>query len=205
MVGGGAMRADVTVLCCGAWAPELLGPLGVHLPFVVTREQIAYLAPAPTSRPTRRLPEVPVVIEWGDPAYYGLPTPALGWYKLAEHGTGPEVDPGDADRPLTPDPEVGARLRAAAARLLPGFAPEPVAQETCLYDNPPDRDFILDRRGRVVVGAGTAGHGFKFAPLLGEALACLATGAEPPVPRPRFSLGRPALRTTARTGLDRPR
>lgn len=200
----GTVRAAVAVLCCGAWAPELLRPLGVTFPFVVTREQIAYVAPVAGRGRLQPLTEVPVIIEWGEPAYYGLPAPALGWYKLAEHGTGPPVDPTDEDRRLTPDPVVAARLGAAAARILRGFGAELVAQETCLYDNTPDRDFIIDRHGRLVVGAGTSGHGFKFAPLLGEALACLARGQEPPLPRRRFSLGRPALRRGS-TGLDRPR
>ena len=44
----------------------------------------------------------------------------------------------------------------------------------------------------------------QFAPLLGEALACLALGQEPPVPRSRFSLGRPALRLESAV-RDRPR
>ena len=110
----------------------------------------------------------------------------------------------DARRSLAPDPVVAGRLRAAAARILPGFHPEPVAHETCLYDNTADRDFIVDRHGRLVVGAGTSGHGFKFAPLLGEALACLALGRPPPVPRARFSLRRPAL-TGGGASLHRPR
>jgi sarcosine oxidase len=195
----GRVRAGVAVLCCGAWAPELLRPLGVTFAMVATREQIAYVAP---TAPGGDL--APVFIEWGEPSYYGLPTPARGWYKLAEHGTGPAVDPTDERRSLAPDPVVAARLRAAAARILPGFRSEPVAHETCLYDNTPDRDFIVDRHGRLVVGAGTSGHGFKFAPLLGEALASLALGQRPPVPLHRFSLSRPAL---ARGGiaLDRPR
>jgi sarcosine oxidase len=145
-----------------------------------------------------------VVIEWGEPAIYGLPTASLGWYKLAEHGTGLPVDPADEHRSLAPDPTVGARLGAAAARILPGFGSEPVAEETCLYDNTPDRDFILDRRGRFVVGAGTSGHGFKFAPLLGAVLAGLALGHDIPVPRGRFALGRQALHGVRAT-LDRPR
>ena len=200
---GGSVRAAVAVLCCGAWAPELLRPLGVEVGLVATREQIAYVMPAGAgSRPSEG--EVPVFIEWDEPSYYGLPTPARDWYKLAEHGTGPAVDPTDARRSLAPDPVVAGRLRAAAARILPGFRPEPVAHETCLYDNTPDRDFIVDRHGRLVVGAGTSGHGFKFAPLLGEALACLALGRRPPVPRARFSLRRPAL-TRGGASLHRPR
>ena len=197
------MRAGVVVLCCGAWAPELLRPLGVTFGLVATREQVAYVTPerAAGDGPA---PTVPVFIEWDEPSYYGLPTPGRDSYKLAEHGTGPAVDPTDERRSLAPDPLVAGRLRAAAARILPGFRPEPVAQETCLYDNTPDRDFIVDRHGHLVVGAGTSGHGFKFAPRLGEALACLARGRPPPVPRDRFSLRRPAL---ARGGapLDRPR
>ena len=62
--------------------------------------------------------------------------------------------------------------------------------ETCLYDNTPDQDFILDRRGRVVIGAGTSGHGFKFGPLLGEILADPAVGNAPRVPLDAFRLGR---------------
>ena len=202
----GSVRAAAAVLCCGAWAPELLRPLGIGVGMVATREQIAYVAPAGTGGRDGRdgRGELPVFIEWDEPSYYGLPTPALGWYKLAEHGTGPAVDPTDERRSLAPDPIVAGRLRAAAARILPGFRSEPVAQETCLYDNTPDRDFIVDRRGRLVVGAGTSGHGSKFAPLLGEALAHLALGREPPLPRDRFSLSRRAL-ARGGAGLDRPR
>jgi glycine/D-amino acid oxidase-like deaminating enzyme len=69
-----------------------------------------------------------------------------------------------------------AELTAAARRVLTGLTPEPVATERCLYDNAPDGDFVVDRVGRIVIGSGTSGHGFKFAPLLGEMLADLATG-----------------------------
>jgi sarcosine oxidase len=201
---GGSVRARVAVLCCGAWAPALLRPLGVTFEMVATREQIAYVAPFGPGGSRAEGPQVPVFIQWDEPSYYGLPTPTRGWYKLAEHGTGPVVDPTDEGRSLAPDPVVAGRLRAAAGRFLPGFDSEPVAQETCLYDNTPDRHFIVDRHGHLVVGAGTSGHGFKFAPLLGEALACLALGREPPLPRHRFSLSRPALHRGG-VALDRPR
>jgi sarcosine oxidase len=64
-----------------------------------------------------------------------------------------------------------------------------VRTERCVYDNSPDEDFIVDRVGRVVIGSGTSGHGFKFGPLLGEWLADLATGQDAD-PAARFSLGR---------------
>jgi sarcosine oxidase len=76
-----------------------------------------------------------------------------------------------------------------AQRYLPGYDPEPVATERCIYDNTPDEDFIVDRVGNVVVGCGTSGHGFKFGPLFGEWLAALAFGTAPP-PSQRFGLAR---------------
>jgi glycine/D-amino acid oxidase-like deaminating enzyme len=71
-------------------------------------------------------------------------------------------------------------LRSAVARLLPGLVPDPVATERCVYDNTADSDFVVDRIGRIVVGCGTSGHGFKFGPLLGEMMADMAIGTSAP-------------------------
>jgi sarcosine oxidase len=46
-----------------------------------------------------------------------------------------------------------------------------------MYTTTPDQTFILERRGRVVVGSPCSGHGFKFAPAVGERLASLAEEA----------------------------
>jgi sarcosine oxidase len=181
------VSADVAVLCCGAYAPELLRDLGVAMPFVPTREQIAYFAPMSGS-----LEGVPIINDPGGASQvYGLPTHARGAYKLAEHGTGPAVDLRTDD--LQPDAVVTERLCEHARTYLPGFDPEPVGVEVCIYENTPDRDFVIDRLNRVVVGAGFSGHGFKFAPLIGRILAELAVGREPDFPRGRFALDRPAL------------
>ena len=58
----------------------------------------------------------------------------------------------------------------------PFEVPEPAEAETCLYTNTADERFILERRGRVVIGSACSGHGFKFAPEIGRRLADLATG-----------------------------
>jgi sarcosine oxidase len=86
-------------------------------------------------------------------------------------------------------------------RLLPGVDPEPVATERCFYDNTPDEDFVIERLGRLVIGAGTSGHGFKFGPLWGEVLADLAEGVTPALPMARFSLRRGRPRTVARRSV----
>jgi glycine/D-amino acid oxidase-like deaminating enzyme len=61
---------------------------------------------------------------------------------------------------------------------LPGVEPERVAHSTCFYTRTPDRHFIIDRpvgTDRVAFAAGLSGHGFKFAPVLGELLVQLVT------------------------------
>jgi glycine/D-amino acid oxidase-like deaminating enzyme len=68
--------------------------------------------------------------------------------------------------------------------------------DTCLYTNTPDEDFVLDRRGSVVIGSPCSGHGFKFTPFIGRVLADLAMARPTPVPIDRFGSSRPALRAT---------
>jgi sarcosine oxidase len=46
-----------------------------------------------------------------------------------------------------------------------------------MYTTTKDESFVLERRGRVVVGSPCSGHGFKFAPAIGERLADLALDA----------------------------
>jgi sarcosine oxidase len=53
----------------------------------------------------------------------------------------------------------------------------PAAAETCLYTSTQDERFVVERRGRTVVGSACSGHGFKFAPAIGERLAALAVEA----------------------------
>ena len=72
--------------------------------------------------------------------------------------------------------------------------PVPLDVTTCLYTLTPTEDFVLDRVGRVVIGAGFSGHGFKFAPEIGRLLAGMAAG-DPPPGHP-FAIARDAERTT---------
>jgi sarcosine oxidase len=184
---GTTWRGDVAVLCPGPWSSALVpSALGVALPTFASLEHVAYVRHTDAPQP-----EVPVFIAHGRPAAYGLPTASLDAYKVALHHAG---IPTGADDARDVDAHAVAAIAEATHRWLPRFDPTPVRVETCVYDNTPDEDFVLDRRGRIVVGAGTSGHGFKFGPLLGEVLADLATGATPRIALDRFALDRPALR-----------
>lgn len=175
----GEVRARTCVVAAGAWAPALLRPLGLGFPARVTRERVCFFSGTDATMP---------VIERGEHLWYAVPemfgAPGM---KTGEHHGGPEVDP-DGDDGRAADP---ARAIAWARGRFPRARPEPVASETCLYTTTPDEDFVIDRRGPLVVVSACSGHGFKFAPLVGEIAARLVTGeALPDLPLERFALDR---------------
>jgi sarcosine oxidase len=94
--------------------------------------------------------------------------------------------------PCDPDalraPATGAELAAlarATAEFVPAAAGRAVAAATCLYTMSPDGHFVIDRMPgctRAWVACGFSGHGFKFMPVVGEALADLAVDGRTALP-----------------------
>jgi sarcosine oxidase len=180
---GRELTARVAIVCAGPWTSGLLATAGVVMPAVPTLEQVAYLAPV-----RKPPPDMPIFLCYGRQSPYGLPVPGSPWYKVGIHPSGPPVDPDHQQHAA--DGVLSERIANLARRFLPGHDPRPEAVERCCYDNSPDEDFVVDRIGNVVVGSGTSGHGFKFGPLLGEWLACLAAGDLSRLPGSRFALAR---------------
>ena len=122
-----------------------------------------------------RFPVFDILFEEGN--YYGLPASGQPGLKIGRHGHLHEpADPDHVDRAIHPRDE--AVLRRALARYFPDGDGDAVALTTCLFTNSPDQHFIVDLvhdAPRVVVAAGFSGHGFKFAPVMGEIVADLAT------------------------------
>ena len=119
----------------------------------------------------------------------------LGGVRIA-HARG-LVAHSDGDSACAVDENVGEagreHLRLALRRYFPEADGVAVALETCLFTNSPDEHFVidlLDVEPRVVVAAGFSGHGFKFAPVIGEILADLATTGESRHPIECFRLQR---------------
>ena len=68
-----------------------------------------------------------------------------------------------------------------------------LSMQVCLYTNTPDENFILDfhpAHGNVVLGCVFSGHGFKFAPVVGEVLADLALQGRTTLPVDFLQLSR---------------
>ena len=156
--------ADVVVVTAGPWVARLVPDVPVR----VTRETVAYFAHDGAPFPS--------VVEI-DPAtrqhaMYALHDPQYG-LKAGAHHAGHVADP-DVEEPA--DPAIVARIADWVRARFPDVDPTPVAVESCLYTSTADESFVLERRGRVVVGSACSGHGFKFAPAVGRRLAALALG-----------------------------
>jgi sarcosine oxidase len=187
----GDIEADQVVVCAGPGTAPLLRGMGLDYRVRTSLQQIVYLA-VPPAQGAGQWPAVVRLLTAGeDDQLYALPLPDFGQYKFGVRYSGPEVT--YRQTPLNPDPAVTRRLVAAAATLLRDVGSQPRLVEQCVLDYTADLHFVLDRVGRVVVGAGTSGHGFKFGPLLGSLIADLAVGAVPRWDLTAFSLRRPAL------------
>jgi len=70
-------------------------------------------------------------------------------------------------------------LNYCLKKYLPGVFDSILHTKICLYANSPDENFIIDKlpgyEENVSIACGFSGHGFKFASVVGEILADLAT------------------------------
>jgi sarcosine oxidase len=175
----GELDADLVVLATGAWTPAL-APAEIALPeLTVTLEQpVHFPAPAAFDWPSF-IHHIPAGRAQG---IYGLAEPGAG-VKVGEHGSGAAIDPESPERAV--DPATVERLADYARRWLPGVDADRAVATPCLYDTTPTHDPVIDRVGDVILAYGFSGHGFKFAPAVGELVADLAEGAKPPE---RFAL-----------------
>jgi sarcosine oxidase len=186
-------EADRLVITAGPWAPQILREL--NLPLRVTRQVVFRFEPT-SSIDLFRQDRMPVFIremERGQPMLYGFPMtgPDAEGVKIGLHGSDEFCSPETVDREIRPADE--RVIREKLAEALPLLAGRLIHAETCLYTMTPDEHFVIDRHpefSQVMLAAGFSGHGFKFASVLGEALAELATDGKPAYDLELFSLQR---------------
>ena len=168
----GHWRVERVILAAGAWMAG--GLARRELPLRVARQTLFWFdsaAAASVTAPER----MPIFIwEWAPQRmFYGFPDLGEG-VKLAIHHEGEDCDPAQVRR--TVYPEEADQLRELIHSRMPRLTGALRQSTVCLYTNTPDGDFILDRHPddpRVVLASPCSGHGFKFAPAIGEALADL--------------------------------
>ncbi len=185
----GRYTAARLILSPGAWAGQHLAD--VALPLRVARKHLHWFA-----NHDERLRQ-----DHGGPCFfyetpqgyfYGFPQIDQRGLKAARHSGGEEVgDPLAVDRNV--DPADLADVQRFLVSHLPGVSTQPAGHTVCMYTLTPDEHFLVDRHPqwpRVVLTAGLSGHGFKFAPVLGEIMAQLALDGSTPHPVDFLSLRR---------------
>ena len=177
------------VLTAGPWAGQLLAEVG--WPLRVMRQVMQWFGTR-DDRQFRRdrfpiyLAEVP------EGYFYGLPMIDELGHKVARHYGAPELaSPEQIDR--VPSEEDQAPVRQFLCRYLPDADGPLRKAQVCTYTLTPDRHFILDLHPQhpyVAIAGGFSGHGFKFAPVVGEIMADLATNGKTDLPIGMFRIGR---------------
>jgi len=167
---GQQSAADFVVMAVGAWTPYLL-PFTRKF-FRATGQPVFHLKPLePELFTPERFPVFGADIT--TTGYYGFPINRDGVVKIANHGAGREMSPDSPERVVTAEDE--GNLREFLASTFPSLADAPIVYtRVCMYCDTHDGHFWIARdpeRQGLVVAAGDSGHGFKFAPMLGEIIA----------------------------------
>lgn len=179
----GVSHAARLILSAGAWMAQEL--MQQSLPLSVMRQVMFWVRPG--GDPGLFAPQRFPVWLWetrDGPVWYGFP----------DLGDGPKVARHHGGQPTTGDsvsrsigPQEAAPMLDFVAGAIPPLHGDVTDARVCMYTNTPDEHFVLDRHPAhpaVLIASPCSGHGFKFAPTIGELLADLAMDRAP-----RFDLG----------------
>jgi glycine/D-amino acid oxidase-like deaminating enzyme len=164
------ISGDVVVMAVGAWTPYLL-PFTKKF-FRASGQPVFHLNP---QQPELFAPErFPVFgADISTTGYYGFPLSRQGVVKIANHGPGREMSPESPNRVVTPQEE--QNLRDFLSSTFPTLADAPIVySRVCMYCDTNDGHFWIAPDPEcpgLIVATGDSGHGFKFAPVLGEIIA----------------------------------
>jgi sarcosine oxidase len=162
------LETEHLILCTGSWLPAMVP----QLPLVTERQVMIWFSPAAGGTPAwpRSGPTFMWETSEGE-LFYGIPN-AAGALKAARHhggavGHGPHVDPEVRHEDVAP-------VRDFLERHSPGAAGEVLHTAVCRYTNTPTGHFYiapLATEPLVHLVSACSGHGFKFASVIGEAVA----------------------------------
>ena len=171
-------------LCCqklivtpGAWAPAVLPALNQFLE--IRKKSLFWFDKHLSVHQLRN--NFPVFfIEDNGHNFYGFPAMDEKGVKLADHQGGEVMsDPSDLDKSL--DAAALKDIRGALSQYLPEVDDHVSHFTNCMYTMSKDEHFIVGQypdSTNVHFVTGLSGHGFKFAPVLGEILADLSMTGE---------------------------
>lgn len=170
---GTQVLANKLVLAIGPWFQETLESLGVGIR--VQRNVQAWFTPATNAYDAPHFPAFLLDRRGLAAPLYGFPDFGDG-IKAAFHGVGDLTDAQHVDRAVNVSRDVEPIARELE-RWMPGAVRTLREAKPCMYTLTPDGNFVIDRHPKhagVTLCGGFSGHGFKFAPVIGEIGADLA-------------------------------
>jgi monomeric sarcosine oxidase len=179
----GDVAAGRLVIAPGPWAAELLQMPAVSL--TVLRKSLFWYRPSASVSQTFAAGPFPCfAFDAPSGFFYGFPALDHRGVKIAEHSGGHLVtDPLSVNRAT--DAAEQRAIEAIIATHLPTLGTAQADHAVCLYTMSPDHHFVVGlhpEHDRVAIAAGFSGHGFKFASVMGSALADLATTGSTSLP-----------------------
>lgn len=173
---GSHISAGIVLVAAGAWTQLLLPELAPVMR--ATGHPVFHLETplADLFTPPRFTVFTADVANTG---WYGFPLhPRERVIKIANHGPGQRLHPRDDERIVTAADK--HHLRAMLADTFPALTDAPIVYtRRCLYSDTLDEHLWIDRHPQIdglAVAAGGSGHGFKFAPILGDLIADAVEG-----------------------------
>lgn len=168
---GAEITADHVVVAAGPWTGALLPGLADRL--TPSRQVVAYIDPPADLGQAWQT--APMVLDINDDGGAYVVPPALGvGPKIGDHTFSMTGAP---DRDRAPSDAEVRDLIAFARPLIANLNAYGIAEaKTCFYTMTADQRFIVEPVGKAWVLAGFSGHGFKFGPVIGEAVAAAIDG-----------------------------
>jgi sarcosine oxidase subunit beta len=156
----GEIATETIVVAAGAWSGKIGEMMGVDIPIVPVRRQIAVTTPLPQVPP-----DFPFVLFFGQSLYFHL-----------ESGASILTGMSNKDEPVSFSQEVDRRW--TESHLMAAMDRFPLLEQAGLlsewagpYEVTPDEQAILGKMPGiegVVVAAGFSGHGFMHGPIVGK-------------------------------------
>jgi sarcosine oxidase len=163
---GSSLETARLAICSGPWIVPVLRELGV--PLTIQRNVQHWFEPVDGRFALGNCPSFFADRDDQPTRLYGFPDHGYG-VKAAFHGYGEQATTDSLDREIHEyDVEP---VRRALDNLLPGAAGRYLGGKACMYALTPDEHFVVTihpNDERIVVAGGFSGHGFKFAPVIGE-------------------------------------
>jgi sarcosine oxidase len=178
---GERFAARRAIVAAGAWVTDFEPRLKPHIK--LTRQTVGWFEPA--NPPLVQYPDFPLfILDAHGSLVYGFPDFEARGVKAANHVHGRRLAHAEEAAQDARAEEL-AVVEAALRAYVPAAAGRVLRAEVCLYTNTAAGDadgskaeeFILDRLPddpRVIIASPCSGHGFKFAPAVGEILAEMA-------------------------------